>query len=86
MKSALDEFKRVIGLPLDEIDRAGRSPHHGGHLAGCRSRDPIGESMEVAALRKSLEITAASKKAVKDQALMPYLSFRIAHRRPSPAP
>ncbi len=74
-ESALDDFKRMLGLEIDESivlegDLATETP-----AQAVANAEPSGESMEVAALRKSLEIAAASKKTVRDEALLPYLSL-----------
>ena len=74
-ESALDDFKRMLGLALDESIVLDGDLVTEATVQAVASAGPSGESMEVASLRKSLEITAASKKAVRDQALLPYLSL-----------
>lgn len=74
-QTAIDGFKNILGLPLDEevtLD---------GQLATTAANDEVkmaeavAESAAVTSLKKSLESTNAARKAVRDNALLPYLSL-----------
>ncbi len=71
---ALDEFRTLLGLPLDR-DLALEGSLETRVDAEALAADRIGESSDVAALRKNVEVAAAGKKTVRDSALLPYLTL-----------
>jgi outer membrane protein TolC len=74
-ETAVDGFKKIIGLPLDETIVLEGKLGTTAASESVKAAAPFGESAAVASLRKSLESTSASKKAVRDSALLPYLSL-----------
>lgn len=71
---ALDEFRTLLGLPADR-DLALAGTLEAGIDSSALAAERVGESAEVAALRKSVEVAAAGKKTVRDSALLPSLTL-----------
>lgn len=74
---ALDEFRTLLGIAPDQAVALVGSLEATVEPAAL-STARVGESSDVAALRKSVEVAAAGKKTVRDSALLPSLTLSYA--------